>query len=63
MKKSIKAIAAVAAALTMTLSCVPRIYAVGDVPAVQAEEESVTKLEFTEGKTFETPYNGVAFFC
>lgn len=60
MKKSIKAIAAVAAALTMAMSCVPTIYAVGDAPAVQAEEESVTKLEFTEGKTIDVPYNGVA---
>lgn len=62
MKKSIKAIAAVAAAVTMAFSCVPRIYAAGGVPAVQAEEESVTKLEFTEGKTFETPYNGIVMF-
>lgn len=60
MKRSIKAIAAAAAALTMTFSCVPAVYAVGNAPAAQAEEESVTKLEFTEGKTFEIPYNGAA---
>ncbi|MDE7288719.1 MAG: hypothetical protein K2N71_04335, partial [Oscillospiraceae bacterium] len=62
MKRSVKAIAAVAAALTMTLSCVPRIYAVGDAPAVQAEAETEVKtgFEFTEGRTVETPYNGIA---
>lgn len=62
MKRSIKAIAAVAAALTMTLSCVPRIYAVGDAPAVQAEAETEAKtgFEFTEGRTVDAPYNGIA---
>lgn len=61
MKKSIKSIAAFAAALTMTFSCVPMAYAVGDAAAAQTEtEEAKTGLEFTEGKTFETPYNGVA---
>lgn len=65
MKKSIRSIAAFAAALTMTFSCVPMAYAVGgeDVPAAQTEaEETKTGFEFTEGKTFETPYNGVAIF-
>lgn len=62
MKKSIKAIAAFSAALTMTFSCIPKAFAVEDAPAVQteAEEEARTKFEFTEGKTFETPYNGAA---
>lgn len=62
MKKSIKAIAAVSAALTMTLSCVPRIYAADDVPAVQAEAETEAKtgFEFTEVRTVDAPYNGVA---
>lgn len=65
MKKSIKAIAAVTAALTMAFSYVPEIYAVGDVPAVQteAETEAKTGFEFTVGKTVETPYNGVAKFA
>lgn len=61
MKKSIKSIAAFAAALTMTFSCIPKAFAVEDAPAVQTEaEEEKTGFEFTEGKTFETPYNGVA---
>ena len=62
MKKSIKAIAAFSAALTMTFSCIPKVFAVEDAPAVQteAEEEARTKFEFTEGKTIETPYNGAA---
>lgn len=61
MKKSIKAIAAFSAALTMTFSCIPKAFAVEDAPAVQTEaEEEKTGFEFTEGKTFETPYNGVA---
>ncbi|MDE6709837.1 MAG: hypothetical protein K2J76_05050, partial [Oscillospiraceae bacterium] len=49
--------------LTMAMSCVPTIYAVGDVPAVQAEEESVTKLEFTEGANIEVPHKGTAMFA
>ncbi|MDE6709838.1 MAG: hypothetical protein K2J76_05055, partial [Oscillospiraceae bacterium] len=62
MKKSIKAIAAVAAALTMAMSCVPTIYAADDAPAVQAEAETEAKtgFEFTEGKTINAPYNGIA---
>lgn len=60
MKKSIKAIAAAAAALTMTFSCLPTVYAVGNAPAAQAEKENTAKLEFTEEKTFEIPYNGMA---
>lgn len=62
MKKSIKAIAAFTAALTMALSCVPTIYAADDAPAVQAEAETEAKtgFEFTVGKTVETPYNGIA---
>ena len=62
MKKSIKAIAAVAAALTMAMSCVPTIYAADGVPAVQteAETEAKTGFEFTEGKTINAPYNGIA---
>lgn len=61
MKKSIKSIATFAAALTMTFSCIPKAFAVEDAPAVQTEaEEEKTGFEFTEGKTFETPYNGVA---
>ena len=62
MKKSIKSIAAAAAALTMALSCVPAVYSVSDVPAVQAEEESAVKYEFTEGKTVQVPYHGLAMF-
>lgn len=57
-----KAIAAAAAALSMALSCVPVIYAAKDVPAVQAEQESTAKYEFTEGKTIKTPYDGTPFF-
>lgn len=62
MKKSIKAIAAVAAALTMAISYVPEVYAAGGVPAVQAEAETEAKtgFEFTEGKTIDVPYNGIA---
>ena len=62
MKKSIKAIAAFTAALTMAISCVPTIYAADDVPAVQeeAETEAKTGFEFTVGKTVDAPYNGIA---
>ena len=62
MKKSIKAIAAVAAALTMAISYVPEVYAADGVPAVQteAETEAKTGFEFTEGKTINAPYNGIA---
>lgn len=64
MKKSIKAIAAFSAALTMTFSCIPKAFAVEDAPAVHTEaEEEKTGLEFTEGKTFETPYKGTAEIC
>lgn len=64
MKKSIKAIAAFSAALTMTFSCIPKAFAVEDVPAVHTEaEEEKTGLEFAEGKTFETPYKGTAEIC
>lgn len=60
MKKSIKAIAAAAAALTLTFSCVPMTYAIEDAPAAQTEEENTGKLEFTVGTSIETPYNGTA---
>lgn len=60
MKNSIKAIAAAAAALTLSFSCVPMTYAVNDAPAAQAEEENNGKLEFTVGTSIETPYNGTA---
>lgn len=63
MKRSVKAIAAVSAALTMALSCVPAVYAAKDVPAAQTEEETVTKYEFTKGKTVEVPYDGNAMFA
>lgn len=64
MKKSIKAIAAFSAALTMTFSCIPKAFAVEDAPAVHTEaEEEKTGLEFAEGKTFETPYKGTAEIC
>lgn len=65
MKISVKSIAAAAAAFTMAFSCVPAsIYAAEKetVPAVQAEEETAVKYEFTEGKTIKTPYNGTSFF-
>ena len=63
MKKSIRSIAAAAAALTMALSCVPvSVYAAKDTPAVQAEEENAVKYEFTEGKTIKAPYDGTPFF-
>lgn len=60
MKKSIKAIAAAASALTLALSCVPMTYAVEDVPAAQTETETAekTSVEFTLGKELEAPYNG-----
>lgn len=60
MKRSIKAIAAAAAALTLAFSCVPMTYAVEDFPAAQAEEENNGKLEFTVGTSIETPYNGTS---
>lgn len=67
MKKSVKAIAAAAAALTMALSCVSaNVYAAKKetVPAVQAEQESsAAKYEFTEGKTVLVPYNGITLFA
>ena len=63
MKKTVKAIAAAAAAVTMALSCVPAVYAAKGVPAAQAEEETASKYEFTEGKTVEVPYNGNAMFA
>ncbi|MCH5350298.1 MAG: hypothetical protein J1E40_13300 [Oscillospiraceae bacterium] len=63
MKRSVKAIAAAAAALTMALSCVSAAYAVSDAPAVQSDNESVTKYEFTERKTVEVPYNGNVMFA
>lgn len=64
MKKSIKAIAAFSAALTMTFSCIPKAFAVEDVPTVHTEaDEEKTGLEFAEGKTFETPYKGTAEIC
>ena len=48
MKKSIKAIAAFTAALTMAISCVPTIYAADDVPAVQEEAETEAKTGFIQ---------------
>ncbi|MDE5576570.1 MAG: hypothetical protein K2J11_04205, partial [Oscillospiraceae bacterium] len=62
MKKSIKAIAAASAALAMAFSCVPVAYAAKNVPAVQTEAESAAKLEFSEGKIVETPYNGIVLY-
>lgn len=63
MKRSVKSIAAAAAAFTMALSCVPTVYAAKEVPAVQAEEEKSVKYEFTEGRTVKVPYNGTAMFA
>lgn len=64
MKKSIKAIAAFSAALTMTFSCIPKAFAVEDVPTVHTEaDEEKTGLEFAEGKFFEVPYNGIVMFA
>lgn len=60
MKKSIKAIAAITAAVTMAISCVPSVYAVKDVPAVSAETEQRPGVTFEEGETIEAPYNGRA---
>lgn len=60
MKRSIKAIAAAAAALTLAFSCVPMTYAVNGAPAAQTDEENTGKLEFTIGTSIETPYNGTA---
>lgn len=56
MKKSIKAIAAAASALTLAFSCVPMVYAVGDAPAAQTE--AAAAVEFTLGKELDAPYNG-----
>ena len=61
MKKSIKAIAAVSAALAMAFSCVPMTFAAEDVPAVQAEAEpeaTKTGVNFEENDPIEVPYNG-----
>lgn len=60
MKKSIKAIAAAAAALTLAFSCVPMTYAVEDAPAAQTETEKNEKLEFTTGTSIEMPCKGMA---
>ena len=60
MKKSIKSIAAFAAAVTMAISCVPSVYAVKDVPAASTETEQRPGVTFEEGETIETPYNGTA---
>lgn len=56
MKKSIKSIAAAAAALALTFSCVPMTYAVEDAPAAQTE--TAAAVEFTLGKELEAPYRG-----
>ncbi|MBD5145470.1 MAG: hypothetical protein HDT21_06100 [Ruminococcus sp.] len=61
MKKSIKAIAAVSAALAMAFSCVPMTFAAEDVPAVQTEAEPEAKktgVTFEESDPIEVPYNG-----
>ncbi len=61
MKKSIKAIAAIAAAMSMTFSCVPMAYAVEDAPAAQSETEAETEkasVTFEESNPVEVPYNG-----
>lgn len=60
MKKSLKAIAAAAAALALAFSCVPMAYAVEDAPVAQAEKENTGKLKFTVGTPIETPYKGMA---
>lgn len=60
MKRSIKAIAAAAAALALAFSCVPMAYAVEDAPAAQTETEKTEKLEFTTGTSIEMPYKGLA---
>lgn len=62
MKKSIKSIAAFAAAVTMAISCVPYVYAVNDVPAASAETEQRPGVTFEEGETIEVPYKGIVMF-
>lgn len=62
MKRSIKAIAAAAAALTLAFSCVPMTYAVEDAPAAQTETEAEaekTGVTFKENKSFAVPYSGI----
>lgn len=58
MKRSIKAVAAAAAALSLAFSCVPMAYAAEDAPAAQTETEAAAAVEFTLGKELEAPYNG-----